>query len=311
MTTTFFRDAAGFLIVFDVHDPASISGVADWLRRIDDSGVENPVVVFCGNKADLLGRAESTDEAVEERRLRLLDTVTTTSALKSAAALTTSAAAALSAGAEAGEDAGDGDGRVQVSSAANSPKKLESIAEIDPTATAADADAADADADADAADAHVVNSAESIADANPGHGSSEALNAPATAVAESEAEAAVIDVASGDSTNAGVDAAVDVTHDDDAAADTTVSADSGIEVVVPPEIDYFETSAKNGANVAAAVKMLTRRVVAAREAAAAAAAEEGGGGGERAKTDRFFLRRDEDLSVLDEWSGRKKNKCKC
>ncbi|XP_039249501.1 ras-related protein Rab-27A-like isoform X2 [Styela clava] len=54
LTTAFFRDAMGFLLVFDLTNEQSFLNVRNWISQLQlHSYCENPDIVLCGNKCDL------------------------------------------------------------------------------------------------------------------------------------------------------------------------------------------------------------------------------------------------------------------
>ncbi|BFZ25823.1 hypothetical protein BsWGS_28862 [Bradybaena similaris] len=54
LTTAFFRDAMGFLLLFDLTNEESFLNTRNWLSQLQTHAYcENPDVVLCGNKADL------------------------------------------------------------------------------------------------------------------------------------------------------------------------------------------------------------------------------------------------------------------
>ena len=54
LTTAFFRDAMGFLLLFDLTSEQSFLNMRNWLTQLQTHAYcENPDVVLCGNKADL------------------------------------------------------------------------------------------------------------------------------------------------------------------------------------------------------------------------------------------------------------------
>uniref|UniRef100_A0A3Q2TLC1 small monomeric GTPase n=1 Tax=Fundulus heteroclitus TaxID=8078 RepID=A0A3Q2TLC1_FUNHE len=65
LTTAFFRDAMGFLLLFDLTNEQSFLNVRNWMSQLQiHAYCENPDVVLCGNKCDLSDqRAVSQDEA--------------------------------------------------------------------------------------------------------------------------------------------------------------------------------------------------------------------------------------------------------
>ncbi|KAK3795303.1 hypothetical protein RRG08_004458 [Elysia crispata] len=66
LTTAFFRDAMGFLLLFDLTNEDSFISTRDWLTQLQTHAYcENPDVVLCGNKTDL-----EDDRRVSEERAR-------------------------------------------------------------------------------------------------------------------------------------------------------------------------------------------------------------------------------------------------
>ncbi|CAL1604052.1 unnamed protein product [Knipowitschia caucasica] len=67
LTTAFFRDAMGFLLLFDLTNEQSFLNVRNWMSQLQvHAYCENPDIVLCGNKCDLSDlRAVSEDEARE------------------------------------------------------------------------------------------------------------------------------------------------------------------------------------------------------------------------------------------------------
>lgn len=54
LTTSFFRDAMGFLLVFDITNERSFLEVQSWMEQLKvHAYCETPDVVLCGNKLDL------------------------------------------------------------------------------------------------------------------------------------------------------------------------------------------------------------------------------------------------------------------
>ncbi|XP_012945898.2 ras-related protein Rab-27A [Aplysia californica] len=54
LTTAFFRDAMGFLLLFDLTNEDSLLNTRNWLTQLQTHAYcENPDVVLCGNKSDL------------------------------------------------------------------------------------------------------------------------------------------------------------------------------------------------------------------------------------------------------------------
>lgn len=57
LTTAFFRNAMGFIIMFDITSEQSFMSIRPWLDQLRlHSYCENPDIVLCGNKADLESR---------------------------------------------------------------------------------------------------------------------------------------------------------------------------------------------------------------------------------------------------------------
>lgn len=66
LTTAFFRDAMGFLVLFDLTNEQSFLSIRSWLEQLRTHAYcEDPDVVLCGNKADM-----EECRVVEESRAR-------------------------------------------------------------------------------------------------------------------------------------------------------------------------------------------------------------------------------------------------
>ncbi|KAK2539517.1 Rab27a [Columba livia] len=67
LTTAFFRDAMGFLLLFDLTNEQSFLNVRNWISQLQmHAYCENPDIVLCGNKSDLEDqRMVKEDEAKE------------------------------------------------------------------------------------------------------------------------------------------------------------------------------------------------------------------------------------------------------
>ncbi|XP_043192702.1 ras-related protein Rab-27A-like isoform X2 [Amphibalanus amphitrite] len=64
LTTAFFRDAMGFLLLFDLSSEQSFLSIQGWLDQLKTHAYcDNPDIVLCGNKADLEQRAVSEERA--------------------------------------------------------------------------------------------------------------------------------------------------------------------------------------------------------------------------------------------------------
>ncbi|GAB6031891.1 Ras-protein Rab-27A [Chamberlinius hualienensis] len=67
LTTAFFRDAMGFLLLFDLTNEASLLNTRNWLDQLRTHAYcENPDVVLCGNKADLEELRVISEEKAKE-----------------------------------------------------------------------------------------------------------------------------------------------------------------------------------------------------------------------------------------------------
>jgi len=54
LTTGFYRDAMGFILVFDLTKESSFLNVRSWVQQLQiHSYCEDPDIVLCGNKSDL------------------------------------------------------------------------------------------------------------------------------------------------------------------------------------------------------------------------------------------------------------------
>lgn len=67
LTTAFFRDTMGFLLVFDLTSENSFLNIRNWLDQMKTHAYcENPDVVLCGNKADLEDQRHVSEEKAKE-----------------------------------------------------------------------------------------------------------------------------------------------------------------------------------------------------------------------------------------------------
>lgn len=67
LTTAFFRDAMGFLLVFDLTSQQSFLNVRNWISQLQANAYcENPDVVLIGNKADLSDQREVEEKQAKE-----------------------------------------------------------------------------------------------------------------------------------------------------------------------------------------------------------------------------------------------------
>ncbi|KHJ89853.1 Ras family protein [Oesophagostomum dentatum] len=59
LTTAFFRDAMGFILIFDITNEQSFLNIRDWLSQLKvHAYCEAPDIIICGNKADLENRRQ-------------------------------------------------------------------------------------------------------------------------------------------------------------------------------------------------------------------------------------------------------------
>lgn len=68
LTTAFFRDAMGFILLFDVTNEQSFLNIRSWLEQLRTHAYcDSPDVVLCGNKCDLFdNRIVSEERARQE-----------------------------------------------------------------------------------------------------------------------------------------------------------------------------------------------------------------------------------------------------
>ncbi|XP_078576326.1 ras-related protein Rab-27A-like isoform X2 [Branchiostoma floridae x Branchiostoma japonicum] len=67
LTTAFFRDAMGFLLLFDLTSEQSFVNIRNWMSQLQmHAYCENPDVVLCGNKADLEDQRVISEEKARE-----------------------------------------------------------------------------------------------------------------------------------------------------------------------------------------------------------------------------------------------------
>jgi len=67
LTTAFFRDAMGFILMFDLTSEQSFLNIRNWLVQLQTHAYcENPDIVLCGNKADLDEQRNVPDERIRE-----------------------------------------------------------------------------------------------------------------------------------------------------------------------------------------------------------------------------------------------------
>uniref|UniRef100_A0A4W5M7E0 small monomeric GTPase n=1 Tax=Hucho hucho TaxID=62062 RepID=A0A4W5M7E0_9TELE len=67
LTTAFFRDAMGFLLMFDLTSQQSFLNVRNWMSQLQANAYcENPDIVLVGNKADLTDQREVQEKHAKE-----------------------------------------------------------------------------------------------------------------------------------------------------------------------------------------------------------------------------------------------------
>uniref|UniRef100_A0AAV2IX10 small monomeric GTPase n=2 Tax=Knipowitschia caucasica TaxID=637954 RepID=A0AAV2IX10_KNICA len=67
LTTAFFRDAMGFLLMFDLTSQQSFLNVRNWMSQLQSNAYcENPDIVLIGNKADLADQREVQEKQAKE-----------------------------------------------------------------------------------------------------------------------------------------------------------------------------------------------------------------------------------------------------
>ncbi|ERE76608.1 ras-related protein Rab-27A-like protein [Cricetulus griseus] len=67
LTTAFFRDAMGFLLLFDLTNEQSFLNVRNWISQLQmHAYCENPDIVLCGNKSDLEDQRAVKEEEARE-----------------------------------------------------------------------------------------------------------------------------------------------------------------------------------------------------------------------------------------------------
>uniref|UniRef100_A0A8C5LVN1 small monomeric GTPase n=1 Tax=Leptobrachium leishanense TaxID=445787 RepID=A0A8C5LVN1_9ANUR len=67
LTTAFFRDAMGFLLMFDLTSQQSFLNVRNWMSQLQANAYcENPDIVLIGNKADLSDQREVNEKHAKE-----------------------------------------------------------------------------------------------------------------------------------------------------------------------------------------------------------------------------------------------------
>ncbi|XP_069171045.1 ras-related protein Rab-27A isoform X3 [Procambarus clarkii] len=67
LTTAFYRDAMGFLLLFDLTNEQSFLDIRSWLEQLKTHAYcENPDIILCGNKVDLVDRRVVSEQRAKE-----------------------------------------------------------------------------------------------------------------------------------------------------------------------------------------------------------------------------------------------------
>ncbi|XP_018413064.1 PREDICTED: ras-related protein Rab-27A isoform X2 [Nanorana parkeri] len=67
LTTAFFRDAMGFVLLFDLTNEQSFLNVRNWISQLQiHAYCENPDIVMCGNKCDVEDQRAVKEEEAKE-----------------------------------------------------------------------------------------------------------------------------------------------------------------------------------------------------------------------------------------------------
>ena len=67
LTTAFFRDAMGFIVIFDITSEKSFLNIRNWLQQLKTHAYcDDPDVVLCGNKADLYEKRVVSEERARQ-----------------------------------------------------------------------------------------------------------------------------------------------------------------------------------------------------------------------------------------------------
>ncbi|OAF68900.1 hypothetical protein A3Q56_03364 [Intoshia linei] len=65
LTTAFFRDAMGFILIFDLTSEQSLNNIRNWISQLQvHSYCENPDIILCGNKSDLTKSRQVSEESI-------------------------------------------------------------------------------------------------------------------------------------------------------------------------------------------------------------------------------------------------------
>ncbi len=77
ITTNFYREAAGAMLVYDCTIPQSLHGCTTWLRELRGSAPSDIPIILVGNKADRANRRVSQEEGLafaDEHKLAFAET---------------------------------------------------------------------------------------------------------------------------------------------------------------------------------------------------------------------------------------------
>ncbi|CAM1314279.1 RAB27A (predicted) [Pycnogonum litorale] len=67
LTTAFFRDSMGFLLLFDLTSEQSFLNIRNWLEQLKTHAYcDDPDIILCGNKVDLEDRRVISEEKIKE-----------------------------------------------------------------------------------------------------------------------------------------------------------------------------------------------------------------------------------------------------
>lgn len=67
LTTAFFRDAMGFILIFDITSEQSFINIRGWLDQLKTHAYCNdPDVILCGNKVDLFEKRVVSEERAKQ-----------------------------------------------------------------------------------------------------------------------------------------------------------------------------------------------------------------------------------------------------
>ncbi|XP_014244051.1 ras-related protein Rab-27A [Cimex lectularius] len=67
LTTSYYRESMGFLLLFDLTNEQSFLEVRNWLEQLKAHAYcENPDIILCGNKADLVDKRVISEERAKE-----------------------------------------------------------------------------------------------------------------------------------------------------------------------------------------------------------------------------------------------------